>query len=218
MIGRFTEVYDIGEIRGHLLQGRIVFAFTGTSFLVLYYNMCDEEGIIRSFDILNNMHEKSMRQNLIKFIAGIKTALEDEKYHYLLYYGDLNINDSIYDYMKEFYNPTEELPIVVSTAIVDDENIRCVVSYCGNLNNDVSVDIDNFNSSLMETYGNIDSNDRLGTSFTAFSIWLCKVGKEFKLVFRSSYFEFIEKDHKLRKEKNALVKLIDQEIKKLGIA
>lgn len=218
MIGRFTEVYEINEIRSHLMQGRIVFAFTGTSFVLMYYDMCNEEGIIKNYDILNNMREKIESQNLIQYIGGIKANLEDDKYHYLLYYGDLNINDSIYKYMKEFYNPKEELPIVVSTAIVDDENIRCIVSYCGNLQRSISIDIDNFNSALMESYGSIDSNNKIGSSFTAFSIWLCKAGEEFKVVFRSSYYEFIEKDYKLKKEKNALIKLLSKEIERLGIA
>lgn len=217
MIGRFTESKDMEQIRKHLIHGRIIFAFTGVSFIILQYNSNEEKGIIKEYNIVNNMELKAEDSNLFQIISSIKTNIINENYHYLLYFGELNINSSIYDFMKEFYSPSEELPIVVVTAMVDTEYIRNDISHACKISRSVIEEIDVFNSKLMEEHVNSCLSEENSGIYNIFSIWLQKFENTFRLVFKSKYSEYIDVNEELNRLKQRVLVGLNKDIKRLGV-
>jgi hypothetical protein len=217
MIGRFTECKILDQIRNHLIHGRIVYVFSGLSFILLQYNSNDEKGIMKNYNITNNMELKDEEYGLIEMIKFIKTNLNDENYHFLLYYGELTINSSIYDFMKEFYNPTEELPIIVVTAMVDSEYIRNDISHACKISKEVLEKVDYFNSRLMEQYVSAYLSEENSGVHSIFSIWLQKFEDNFKVVFKSKYLDYIDVNEELGNLKDKVLNDLNRDIKRLGV-
>jgi hypothetical protein len=217
LIGRFTECKDLEQIRKHLIHGRIVYTFTGTSFILLQYNSNEEKGIIKRYNIMDNKELNPEDSDLFKIIEFIKAYILNAEYHFLLYYGELNINSSIQDFMREFYNPTEELPIIVVTAMVDAEYIRNDISHACKISEDVIKEIDSFNSKLMEQYVNSCLSNENSGVHNIFSIWLQKFGSTFRLIFKSKYLEYIDVNEELFNLKERIIKELNKDIKRLGV-
>jgi hypothetical protein len=217
MIGKFTECKDLEQLRNHLIHGRIIYAFSGVSFILLYYNSNEEIGYINSYSIIDNMELSNKENNLIQIIDYIKGNIIDENYHFLLYYGELNINSSIYDFMKEFYNPSEELPIIVVTAMVDTEYIRNDISHASKISHSVLEQVDYFNSKLMEEYVNTSLSEEDSGVNSIFSIWLEKFETNFRLVFKSRYSEYIDINNELSTLKQKVLCELNKDIKRLGV-
>jgi hypothetical protein len=217
MIGKFTESKEFEHIRSHLMHGRIVYAFTGSSFILLHYNCNEEKGIMREFSITDNIEVNATQLSLMKLIEEIRTNLNNENYHYLLYYGELSADDSIYDFMREFYNPSEELPIIVATAMVDSDYIRNDVSYACNIQGRILKQIDEFNSKLMESHVNTCLSTKDSGVYSIFSIWLRKCENIFTVVFKSKFSDVIDVDEELSKYKQHMLEELNIEIKRLGV-
>lgn len=217
MIGRFTECKIPDQIRNHLIHGRIVFIFSGVSFILMYYNSNDEKGLMNRYSIIDNMKLESEECGLFEIIKFIKANVRNEDYHYMLYYGELNINSSIYDFMKEFYNPTEELPIIVVTAMVDTEYIRNDISHAGKISKETLEQIDDFNSKLMEQYVSSCLSEETSGVHSIFSIWLQKFESSFRLVFISRYLEYINMNDELNGLKQKVLNKLNEDIKRLGV-
>jgi hypothetical protein len=217
MIGRFTETKELKEIRAHLMHGRIVYVFTGTKFLLMHYEFNHEKGIIRNYSIIKDKEIQSKECNLFGLMKIIKDTLENEEFHYLLYYGDLNINASIYDFMKEFYSPSEELPLVVVTAMVEAETIRTDISYPGNIEGNVLTYVDEFIQVIMEKYLNEELFEKEPGCYSIFSLWLMKEKDAFEFDVRSNYLDFVRYDEGLMDYIRLILTELTLEMRRLGI-
>jgi hypothetical protein len=217
MIGRFTESKKIEDIRAHLMHGRIVYIFTGTEFMLMHYKFNEEKGIVRHYSILKDKEIYCGEYNLFGLMRVIKETLENEDCHYLLYFGDLNIKASIYDFMQEFYNPAEELPLVVVTAMVEEETIRTDISYPGNIQGDVLTYVDEFIEVLMKKYLNEVLFEKEPGCYSIFSLWLMKESDGFEFDVRSSYIDFIRFDEDSKKYIELIINELTLEMQRLGI-
>lgn len=217
MIGRFTETKEIKEIRAHLMHGRIVYVFTGTNFLLMHYELNQETGIIREYSIPKDKEIQSRKCNLFGLMKIIKETMGNEEFHFLLYYGDLNIKASIYDFMKEFYSPSEELPLVVVTAMVEEETIRTDISYPGNIKGNAITYIDEFIQQAMEKHLNEELFEKEPGCYSIFSLWLRKEKDAFEFDVRSKYLDFIKYDTDLMNYVSLILSELTSEMRRLGI-
>lgn len=217
MIGRFTETKDINKLRNHLIHGRIVYTFDGSNFIILSYDYNKEKGIIKCYDITKNMELLEKRCDIFEIIYDVKKNINEEKYHYLLYYGELNIDDSIYDFMNEFYNPMEELPVIVVTAMVGADYIKSDVSYPCKVASKVITKINELIKILIEEYLYNELENSTPGCYSIFSIWLKKNEDTFELILQSKYKELIDTDNELQEYKKEIFKGLYEEMKKVGV-
>jgi hypothetical protein len=217
MIGRFTSTRNIDELGNHLRHGRIVYAFTGCCFIILYYDSAAEKGLIRKYNIKENMSSNKKEVSLVEVINGIREGLKDSDNEYLLYFGELSPDDSIYKFMGEFYNPKEELPIVVSSARLDAGSIVIDVSCSSKVENKTMEMIHKLNHKLLEDHIKKDIIKNIYGTYNIFSIWLEKNGKRYKVVFRSSYNGCINNDKVLSDHRNDIINTLMTKFENLGI-
>lgn len=217
MLGKFMETRDLKQLRSHLMHGRIVYVFTGTSFDLYIYNTSEETGIFKSYSIIEDMKLQSRDCSLPEIINTIKEKLKNKEYHYMLYYGELGMNDNIYDFMKEFYNPKEELPLIVATVLVDDEVIRADISHPCNIQGSVLEQVADFNEKLMNEHINEKLCYEDYGTYSVFSFWLVKNGSSFEVVFRSKYSDIINEDADLNYCRRMITAELNSTVENLGI-
>lgn len=217
MIGRFTESKDINKIRNHLIHGRIVYMFDGENFIIISYDYNKEMGIMKCYDIMRNMEPSEKQCDIFEILYDVKKNINEDKYHYLLYYGDLTIDNSIYDFMNEFYNPMEELPVIVVTAMVGADYIKSDISYPCKVASKVLIKINELIKILIEEYLYNELESSTPGCYSIFSIWLKKNKDAFELVLQSKYKELIDMDTELSEYKKDIFKGLHEEMKKVGV-
>jgi hypothetical protein len=135
----------------------------------------------------------------------------------MLYYGDLGFEDNILSFVKEYHTPSEELPLIVATALVEPESIRTDISYPCNIKGKALEYADELFSKLVKNY--LEEELYLNNSgcHSIYSFWLNKKNRTYEVIFRSNYSEIIDSDDELKKlKKKVIYELINQMIE-LGI-
>jgi hypothetical protein len=121
------------------------------------------------------------------------------------------------EFMREFYNPSEELPLIVATTMFDSDTINVGVTHSGNIKGKIVSYVDEFLQTLVDKYLIDELSASAQSIHNIFSFWVVMKENKYEIEFRSRYSEIINDKEELKNHKDLITAELNLELIKLGV-